>query len=57
MVILVGSIYYSYVKNEEMIAKLKQTTSTTSGPAYERVPMHVIEEGKKTANGDPDHRD
>lgn len=45
-IILVGSIYYTYVKNEEAIARAKQ------GADYERVPMSDVEAGKKSTTQD-----
>ncbi|EJD52042.1 hypothetical protein AURDEDRAFT_111546 [Auricularia subglabra TFB-10046 SS5] len=42
-IILIGSIYYTYVKNEEAIAQTK--AANQNGHAYERIPMNDVEAG------------
>ncbi|KZW00357.1 hypothetical protein EXIGLDRAFT_667371 [Exidia glandulosa HHB12029] len=50
-IILIGSIYYTYVKNEEAIARAKQGSSSTA--MYERVPRKSdVEAGKKSTTQD-----
>ncbi|KAH7101204.1 hypothetical protein BKA62DRAFT_703877 [Auriculariales sp. MPI-PUGE-AT-0066] len=43
VVIILGSVYYTYVKNEEAIAKQKSQGSN----GYERVPMNDVESGRR----------
>lgn len=47
-IILGGSIYYSYLKSEEAIARTRQQ----NGNAYERVAMTDVESAKKSGSHD-----
>ena len=45
MTILSGSIYYTWVKNEE--ANRKDAENGRADGSYERVPLEDVERGKK----------